>query len=77
MTIIIRQHNRQEKDLLNGLEFHTVTVRDADGQGMQAIQSPDKGWTIEALEGLEAYASACYNAWDMYLGHNLIGSSEI
>ena len=77
MAIIIHQHNQQEQDLLTGYEFHAVTVRDADGQGIQVIQAPSKGWTIEAIEGLEAYATARYDVWDMFLGAKWIGSSEV
>ena len=77
MTIIISRRHQQEKDLLKGYEFCTVVVRELRGQGIQVIQAPSKGWTIEAIEGLEAYAVACYDAWDTYLGPNWIGSSEV
>ena len=77
MSIIISQQNSNEKDLLKGSEFRYVTVRDLNGHTAQVIQAPSKGWTIEAIEGLEAYANACYNSWDMFLGAQWIGSSEV
>lgn len=77
--IVARPINQSEPDLLVGLEFEPLIIKNLKGAVMGRINPPESGWNHDSLELTEdeIYKISPFG-WDLYLGvGGWIGGSEV
>lgn len=82
MTTITRPTQANETDLLIGLEFDTLKVVDLDGKFILQVSAPVDGWTHDILEStderlVKLLKAIGHSAFDLHLGEEWVGSTEI
>ncbi|WP_099319865.1 hypothetical protein [Erwinia amylovora] len=78
--IVARPWKGETNDLLTGLEKEDVLITDLQNLPLKRIPAPECGWTHDSLEALENVAydvSDKNDGWEMYLGTQWIGGSEV
>jgi hypothetical protein len=74
--IVAKPITSKEPDLLAGNEHKTVTIKDLSGTELASIKPVSTGWTHDKLLAIDIDSMAPYG-WDVYLGSEWIGSSEV
>lgn len=73
--IVTRPLHYSEPDLLFGCEQQPLVVKNLDGKEICRIDSPSSGWSHAELESIDYYSFS--PEWDVYLGSQWVGSSEV
>lgn len=73
--IVARPLHNTEPDLLSGYEQQALIIKDLDGKEIHRIDAPSNGWSHAELESIDYYNIS--PEWDVYLGIQWIGSSEV
>lgn len=74
--IVAQPTNDKEPDLLIGNENYALTVQNLTGNVLVNISPDDIGWAHPKLLPLDI-GSMVPEGWDVYLGAEWVGSSEI
>ncbi|WP_076414889.1 hypothetical protein [Shewanella sp. UCD-KL12] len=73
--IVTRSLNKSEPDLLLNNENETLKILDLEGTLMKEIKAVVP-WTHDSLEAIDYYSYST-EGWEVYLGSEWIGSSEV
>ncbi len=74
--MIARPITMDEPDLLIGGEFMPLRIANLDGVDVVKLSPPEGGWTHDVLESID-YDAISPDGWDVHLGPQWIGSSEV